>query len=260
MSPISAKGSTIFKGKVLPIALIIFSLSLFGGLTWLVSTVTSDEMNEGHNPTPPKSHTLLLVDQTDKLNKRCCIILKSLLEKLPEKIRVGEAVSIFSIYKDSDITITPLLYARNPGRKANEFIENVRHKQQVFQKEFLIPLQQSSNKTIGRAESPSSPILETINNIAGWHKFSPDIPKRKIIIYSDLLQNSVHCSDYNYSKVVHPSATGCPELCDLSNVEVEVYYILRKGKTHLQTPEHRQEWVDRFIKANATTVRFHDVM
>lgn len=261
MSPISSKKNNLMKSTILPVVMIVAALCAFGGLTWAVNSYTATAQNHEESLIPPKKHTILLIDQTDKLNPHCCDLLQRLLNSLPEKIKSGEAVSIFSIYQDSDITITPILYVRNPGRNANEFIENVRHKQEVFRREFLVPLQETScNSTIGRIESPSSPIIETINNITSWHKFSNNIPDRKIIIYSDLLQNSVHCSDYKHSNIVRFQSEGCPKIGDLSNVDVEVYYILRKGKERLQTPEHRKKWVDRFIAANASSIRFHDVL
>jgi hypothetical protein len=249
------------KKVILPTAILIFAVCALTGLTWAINHYTQKEDDPERIQAPPKKHTILLIDQTDTLNHRCCLILKKLLKDLPEEIKVNEAVSIFSIYQDSDITLTPILHVRNPGKNANEFIENVKYKREIFRKEFLNPLMQaSSNSTLGRIKSPSSPIIETINNILSWHKFSSNIPSRKLIIYSDLLQNSVHCSDYPSQKIVRFKSAGCPEIGDLSNVDVEIYYILRAGKEHLQTPEHRDKWMNRFLTANASSVRFHDVL
>ena len=243
------KGIDILAKKIIPSIIIFIVIISLIVLTIFFKKISG---NEEITEFIPKSHTIILIDQTDKLSDRCTKQLKEIFDKLPETIKPKETISIFSIYNNSDITITPILSLTNPGKNANQWYENIKHKREVFEKEFLTPLIKTTNGVNTKQESISSPIIETINNLIEWHKFSCKIPNRKLIIFSDMLQNSSHCSDYPSSKIVHPISEGCPKLNNMDNIIVVVYYILRQDKKHLQTQKHKKRWEKLFSDANAS--------
>lgn len=238
------------KRIVLPVLLIISSLFLLGWVTWFINTRLPKPEN-GPTPDVPASHTILLIDQTDTLSERCIIQLEQLLESMPKTIGTGEMLSIFSIHSDSDIAITPLLSVYNSGLGSNEWIENLKMKRDRFVKSFMAPIIDFSKSIRQRPASPSSPIIETVNRLLRWDKFSAKTRRRKLIIYSDMLQNSMNCSDYPTSTIVYEGSPGCPELRPMDRVRVDIRYIIRPERHALQTGEHRQTWLERFRRAGA---------
>lgn len=238
------------KDIVMPIAVIVLALGGILGGTYFVNALPKD--TPAARLSLPRKHTVILIDQTDSLSERCVIRVRDMLEHLPERIGPGEMVSVFAVHANSDLTVSPLMSVRNPGRDANEWIENYRLKQEAFNKEFLDPISELAQGIGKRPDSPSSPIVETINRVAGWHMFSSDVPERKMIIFSDMLQNSFNCSDYRHSQVVVASSTGCPDFEPLEGVDVTIDYILRRNKSFLQTKKHRKKWINRFEEAGAS--------
>lgn len=246
---LSGKKHSLMKDKVLPVLVILLALATIGGATAFFESIKKNDAVA--SLVVPTSHTVILIDQTDTLSQRCVARLESMLKNLPETIKPGETVSVFAIHANSDIAVTPLLSVRNPGRDANEWIENYRLKHEAFDKEFLEPISEVSKGLGNRPTSSASPIIETVNRIAEWHKFCDKVGHRRMVVFSDMLQNSPNCSDYSTSKVVHPASTGCPELVPLTGVEVDINYVMRRNKTAIQTAAHRERWRNLFEKAGA---------
>lgn len=251
MTPFNDGPFDDIKRFVLPVLLITVCLFLLGGISWFTSTQLP---GPGERPMPqsPKSHTVILIDQTDKLSERCIIQLEELLASMPKTIKKGEMLSIFAIHSNSDITVTPLLSVYNPGLGSNEWIENLKMKRDTFIKDFMAPIVDFSKNITQRPTSPSSPIVETVNRIMRWEKFSAKTKRRKLIIYSDMLQNSINCSDYPHSDIVYKGSPGCPNLNSMNNVTVDIRYILRPKCYQMQTPSHQKQWVEMFRDSGAT--------
>lgn len=251
MSGYGFKKQNLLRDKVLPGLVMAIALGVILGGSWLVKTLPKGQESAAAKLVLPRKHTVVLIDQTDTLSSHCADQLETFLKELPDSMESGEMVSLFAVDANSDITVSPLLSEVNPGGNVNEWLENYRMKHELFEKEFVDPITEIAGEVKSRPDSPSSPIIETINRIATWHKFCDRVPVRRMVIYSDMLQNSRQCSDYNQSKVLHPASLGCPDLEPLWGVEVDLRYILRRGKSHLQTEAHRKNWIRRLRGAGA---------
>lgn len=237
------------RNLALPVVLILFCAMLMIWVTWFVNTKVPDARVEP--PDAPRAHTIVIIDQTDVLSERCMTQLDMLLQELPQTVKKGEMLSIFAISANSDLAVTPLLSVYNPGLGSNEWVENLRMKRKQFMDSFWTPIVNFSKELKQRPPSPTSPIVETVNRILKWKKFSALTPKRVMVIYSDMLQNSMNCSDYPTSTIVYEGAPGCPELRPMEGVRVDIRYIVRPKLHLLQTPEHQQRWREMFEKAGA---------
>lgn len=201
-------------------------------------------------PADIQSWTILLYDQTDPYSTRCSVTLQGLIKDLGDSTQKSERLSVYEIWENSDLNATSAFDRCNPGKDANEWIENVRKMKATFKDHFQNPLNVVKASVRNQASSKHSPIVETVNTVAGQTAFCNTVPHRKIIIFSDFLQNSVNCSDYPY---VSNFSAQCPPLVELHDVEVELRYILRDGEKErdLQSEGHAKKWVDRFKKAGA---------
>lgn len=251
MSGYGFKKHSLLKDKILPGLVMALALGVILGGSWLVKSLPKGQKTAAAKLALPRKHTVVLIDQTDTLSAHCATQLELYLKDLPESMEPGEMVSLFAVDANSDITVSPLLSEVNPGSNVNEWLENYELKRQLFDKEFVKPITAIAGEVKSRPDSKTSPIIETINRIATWHKFSDKVSVRRMVIYSDMLQNSRHCSDYTHSKAVHPASLGCPDLEPLWGVDVDLRYILRRGKSHLQTDAHRKNWIRRLRSAGA---------
>lgn len=227
------------QGKVLPTIIILFAIAT---LLWITGRPSG--------AVPVKRHTILLIDQTDKLTERCLDHVADRVLHLPSR-EAGERLSVFYIHERSDVVITPLLSVLSQGAGGSRWTENIEIKLENFKKEVLEPLQAIADGLVNCPRSASSPIVETINKISTWSRFSADIPERNLIVYSDMLQHSNNCTDYDDDEIVFPGSPGCPEMKPMTGVNIDIRYIMRKDQWEKQTLEHQQQWVQRLEQAGA---------
>jgi len=227
------------------LAIIIFVVFVFCFLTISFESVSQDRPDPiTHCFDDVAKHTVLLIDQTDSLSDRCCLQLQKLIEQLADETLVNDKLSIYTIEANSDIDFKAKFSSCNPGSYANEWLENVKLKIETYEKHFLNRIQSVESGVINAPVSDLSPIIETVNRVAEMEGFNHRVPNRKLIVFSDMLQNSYNCSDYPKckEKLVDPLAGGCPDLLSLANVEVAVYYVVRPELKHLQSQNHFDRW------------------
>lgn len=201
-------------------------------------------------PSDVQTWTILIHDQTDAYSSRCSIALQSIIKNLGDTTNKRERLSVYEIWENSDLNATSAFDRCNPGQDANEWIENVRNIKETFKNHFQNPLNLVKASVRSQSSSAHSPIVETINTVAGNAEFCNTVPHRKLIIFSDFMQNSVNCSDYDY---VPTHSKRCPPLVELHDVEVELIYLIRDGDKakKIQTDTHANVWVRRFKEAGA---------
>ncbi len=175
-------------------------------------------------------HTVIVVDRTDPFTDEHTMLLESAVERVRAALRRGERLSIFLIEMQAPARPTPILSLCRPddGSDANWLYQNATLLRSVFDKRFAQPLTALVDGLREPAQAPASPILETIRAVSLLPSFREAPERRKLIVVSDLLENTARYSHYtttpNYQDF-RRSPYGGSVLPSLRGVEVELVYL-----------------------------------
>lgn len=207
----------------------------------------------------PEGHVVLLVDKTDPLNFTQRASFLTLLEEIAERrIEPGYLLSVFVLGEDYRETAKPVFEKCNPGKGEgkSELTDTISKLQKQFHAEFLDPMLNLADVLQASQPAKASPVLEMIQlvSINGFRKRAVDGPRRLIIV-SDMLQNTPHFSMYRGTSefsTFQASDYGKRMQIDLKGVAVELHYVM--NTPHLQTRRHLKFWEDYFSGAGARIV------
>ena len=245
------------------LAIVIILLIFFIGGFW---SIRETEKHASIDPVTycDQSHvpavTLVLVDASDALDvvqiERVTADLLHTMAESPERSRID----IYAARADGTRLIEPLFSKCNPGRAGSAVTSNAKGDALKFREGYLQAIEQAFSSALGEKEAGTSPILESIRE-AAVQSFARESVRtqKKVIIVSDMLQNSAVYSQYlrvepfkQFSKSPARSQT----LVDLTDADVSIKYITRAKYRKFQGIAHQTWWHDYFIAAN---VRKHDV-
>lgn len=207
-------------------------------------------------------HIIVLIDKTDPFSASQRDEFLAKVRELKATLEQGERLSIYVLDDNNYKAPQAALSICNPGTEAtaNPLYQNPRQMQKKFDHVFGQPLDRVAQETLVNTTAVSSPIIEMIYSISLLHDFGPNQTYRKLVIFSDLLQNTKEFShlkgvplyeDYRnsaYAKALMP---------DLQGVHVEVVYLLRKENYQIQrSTVHQSFWGGFFQEAGASSIDF----
>ena len=177
---------------------------------------------------PP--HTAIILDKTDEYSRVQADLIAAIIRRTGDKLSVGERLTLFELDAKGQFDPRGRFSLCNPGRGAqvNPLFRNPKQIEERYLERFEGPLDEVLVDLIEPKEAPSSPILEALARLAQTENFSPDAPARKIVIVSDMLQNSETFSAYGGGRAL-------PE--DLPTAEATVDALLRKFGDNLRGTE-----------------------
>ncbi len=191
----------------------------------------------------------LLIDKTDPWDKHTRQRLGTIIRRIKNSLNRYERLSIFVLDATGTYSPSPRFDMCNPGRgnQANKLTENDRRVQQKFEAQFAAPLDALLTSLMTPGTAPSSPIVETIHGLRG------DNPREKLIIVSDMMQNSEELSFYGAAPGL--SQAHAEEICRMESPyqSVQVLYINRPGIKVARKQQIRNFWNHCFAKAANTT-------
>ncbi len=154
----------------------------------------------------------------------------------------------------------PILSLCKPddGSDANWLYENETLLRGVFEKRFAQPLTALVDRLLKPAQAPASPILETIRAVSLLPSFREAEERRKLIVVSDLLENTARYSHYTTTpdyQDFRRSPYGASVLPSLHGVDVELVYLPNKRAHRRQGSAHLAFWQSYLTEAGARTVQ-----
>ena len=205
-------------------------------------------------------HTVILVDRTDPFTDLHTMLFESAMERGSAALRVRERLSIFLIEARAPVRPTPLLSLCKPddGSDANWLYENKTLLQRVFEKRFAQPLTALVDGLREPAQAPASPILETIRAVSLLPSFREASGRRKLIVVSDLLENTARYSHYTATpdyQDFRRSPYGASVLPSLHGVEIELVYLPNERAQRRQNRAHLAVWQSYLTEAGARAVQ-----
>lgn len=186
--------------------------------------------NDGDYPT-----LKLLIDKTDPWTSQDKEKLAALIRRTRTRLAENERFTIFVLDETGTYSPSPVFDMCNPGRgdQASNIYENPRMVQQRFEEKFEAPLDSILTELLRPGVAPQSPLLEAIVALKGSEN------KERLVIVSDMMQNSEAISFYRRDKLTNSKAT-IDQICMSPNLyeSVEVHVINRPtitGAVRLQT-------------------------
>ncbi len=205
---------------------------------------------------PLKTHTVVLVDRTDSVSAAQAEYLLEDVRTLGPELAKGAMLSVIPIEDTGMHVGEPVFSLCSPGKAEDYWFvtHNVRKMQRRFEREFEKPLAEVLDQFRTASTAPRSPILETIRAVSRRPDFSSEVPHRRLVIISDMLENvdefSHYAHPYSFDTVRHNGYYASVQ-ADLAGVEVRVLYVDRPGQHRHQGPRHVQFWRDYFRDSGA---------
>lgn len=248
------------------IALVVSAIAIVGWLFWSLQPAPYDEMTlcEITDELPP--HTAVIVDKTDEYTEEEAGFIRTGIERARDRLEIGERFTLFELDERGEFNPRGELTLCNPGRgnQVNPLFNNPKMIQERFDEKFEAPLQAALEDLVQPKEAPSSPIMESLARLALTEAFSEEAPQRRLLIFSDMLQNSSLFTAYGGVAGALPESM--PSAADvaesvrtrygegLSGVQIEIRLIPREGRADLQRGPLRAYWDEIFRDLGATVV------
>ena len=137
----------------------------------------------------PYNQTIVIVDKSDKWDKRKANKIKKVILEIKDRMNVGDRLTIKTIEPDDSkesIIKTYFDYC-NPGSKANPLYQNPKKILKRYEDSFEKPLKDITNTLLSPTISNNSPILDVLSESLRQSK------GKQVFIYliSDTLENDI---------------------------------------------------------------------
>lgn len=205
----------------------------------------------------PTAHTVLVIDQTDAFTPAQITYAKKVLLYEYDHLHRYDLLTVRGVGTNADTPIRNFTLCRVPKRAevygiaVNE--DQVAHR---FETVAGKPMARYLDSLARVGEAETSPLVETISNISREEDFGPGVRDRRLVVISDMAQNSANFSQYKKAgaKVALPSELGVFQP-DLKGATVRVHYLLRPSLRRIQGAEHEATWQAFFERAGAKDVK-----
>lgn len=206
----------------------------------------------------PPAKTVLLIDQTDALPPAELDYVRRLVKNeyfwLPDKGML--AVRLISAAAPDGIDAVSAC-RMSDGSDAAGIVNNPKAMRKEYDRKVGARLDAFLHGMAGVPEQPASPILETITATMHDPDFASDIAARRLVVVSDMAQNSATYSQYGTWKKaplgLNPAQAEA-YAGSLANTAVRIHYI-RRAKLTFQGQAHRDFWTRFFITHGAADAR-----
>lgn len=223
-------------------------------------TVTGPEGDAAH---PPKGTIAMIIDKTDPMTGQEQQVIDARGHSLARyELHKGERLSIWAIGDHEDGTLSKEFCLTSPGFTANGITDNERMVRARFDSTFARPMDAVLADVTRREIAATSPIMESLREVGELKEFTDVQGPRRILIVSDMLQNSHVYSQYGAARDF-ASFSRLPvwrELrSSLEGVSVEIVYLHRPRDARYQNAFHREFWREYFKACGASHVAFSRV-
>jgi hypothetical protein len=239
---------------------ILIVLGILGGISYLALVLQPEEYDPDTlclaGETPP--HVGVVIDKTDLYSPQQAARIEDLVLANRDRLEISERLTLFELDARGELVNTNDFSLCNPGRgdQINPLYRNPQRVEARYQALFEGPLQAALSDLVEPKESPSSPIIESLARLAVTEGFDPETPGRRIVLVSDMLQNSRLFTVYGRNRGAPAQRLPDPrdvareieaEVGDaLAGVTLEVYLIPRNGWEREQETVIRAYWSEVF--------------
>lgn len=232
-------------------ACVIAGLLALSVTVWLFRPASLDEATLCPTSRPIAGHTLVILDRTDKWNPAMGDTLTKLIANAQKETLQYQKFSIVSL--DAENSSYPLFSVCNPGPPTllSDLYRGHRYTERDFAQRFVGAAEHVVAQIGKPEEASTSPIIEYVHRWLGADEFNASVPARRLILVSDMRQNSPQYSIYRargagLKDVVQaqfgPSAKG---------VTFDVYFIAHGQDHNVSEDQVRAAWDEAFRSVGA---------
>jgi hypothetical protein len=247
------------------VSILTVIILVIGGMALVISTQTSarvDPLTLCPQGVPLRSHTLLAADITDLPTHQHRAAFARWVDHLKDGVARYEMLSIRAIADKGDVAATNVFSRCNPGdgRDTSFLWGDPDEIKAQWESSFKTPLLDALNKQLlGRPPTERSAILEALDLIMWDDSFGAQIPARRLIIISDLLQNMPGHNHYKHIPTADEFlATPLGQSLKAkvwTNLKVDIVYLPNAQIPLRQGTKHLKFWRDLFTKLGVAEVR-----
>lgn len=233
--------------------IVLASVLVLSVLVWAFRPPSLDAATLCPTDRPVAGHTLVIVDRTDRWNPGVGGVLTELLEDARNETQKQQKFSIVSL--DASQTTRPLFSICNPGKPTflTDLYRGRRYTERDFDERFVGAAESVITEVSQPSEASKSPIVETVRRAMRRSDFNHAIPDRRLILISDMRQNSDQMNIYtDHDRAAALSALVQRELGEEGkNVAFDVYFVAHGHDYNVSEADVRDAWASAFQTINA---------
>lgn len=202
----------------------------------------------------PTRHTIILVDRTDPLSADAELRQRSLIENVMRSLAVDEKFTLLEV--NASEPFAPLVHRSlcKPPASGNSLYENPRRIAERYEASFAEPFSDAIQSIEAGDGEDWSPIFSSIRAVALRPDFSDLVAQRRLIIVSDMLENTADYSVFRNRidpNLIRNAPTYRPARLD--GVQVDVRWVERRNPSYARRQNESLEtfWVSLLTHSNA---------
>lgn len=233
-------------------ATVIGTLLALTLMVWIFRPASLDPDTLCPTSRPLAGHTVVIVDRTDRWTPAMNGALTQLIENAQRNTLRYQKFSIVSL--DAEQSTHPLFSVCNPGVPNfwSDLYRGHRYTARDFQQKFVGAADRVVDEVSQPAQAPTSPIVEYVHRWLGGDDFNASVPDRRLVLVSDMRQNSPL-----YSMYAAPNGDGLAPVVQTEfgaaaqNVAFDVYFIAHGQDHNVSENQVRQAWDSAFTRTGA---------
>jgi hypothetical protein len=228
---------------------VIGALVLLSALVFVFRPAQLDPVTLCPVDKPLAGHTVVIVDRTDKWTGNMGAALRDLIEVAQRGTQKHQKFSIVAL--DADNSTHPLFSVCNPGEPSfwSDLYRGHRYTVRDFDQKFVGAADRVVDQVSAPAEAPTSPIVEYVHRWLGGDDFNASVANRRLILISDMRQNSPL-----YSLYAHPDGQGLGQIVRdqfgpaAQGAAFDIYFVAHGHDHDVSEDQVRAAW-DRAFRA-----------
>jgi hypothetical protein len=209
----------------------------------------------------PVAHTVMLVDETDKLSRSELSYAKSLIMNEYYWLPVGGRLTVRNIVADPDVAEDIVICRMDDGSTSLGITSNPRKIRRDFQRIAGTRLEELFTDLRTAPVQKFSPILEYIAGVFDRPDFGTNIRQRRIVILSDMAQHSRVLDQYARVRKRSLNQLLIAEYHrNMRGVEIRIQYVIRPELSRIQGEAHRQFWIQYLQNMGASVALGHSLL
>lgn len=222
---------------------VLAGLVVLSVTVWLLRPADLDPETLCPTSRPIAGHTVVIVDRTDRWTGGMTAALRQLIENAQRNTRQYQKFSIVAL--DAENSTHPLFSVCNPGAPSfwSDLYHGHRYTVRDFDQRFVGAADRVVDEVSQPSEAPTSPIVEYVHRWLGSDDFSASIADRRLILISDMRQNTPLYSLYR-----QPSGEGLAPLVQqqfgaaAQHAALDVYFIAHGRDHNVSEEQVRAAW------------------
>ncbi len=243
---------------IMLIALAMLVLGGLGAASFVLRAPPIDPETLCRTDAPLAAHTIVLVDSTDRLEPRHRRKLRAVLAQERARLSQYDRLTIMrlNVRRPQEPSVLFSRCLPRPPEQTNPLFENARMTQARWDEDFAAVLDRALRSASAGGPQRASPIIAGLRAIAADPEFDANIPRRRLVLISDLLEHdprgfSLYVPNADYALWRQQAPQGAP---DFARVELRVVPIDRPDQSQRQVAALETFWPAFFDASDVAAV------